>query len=594
MTVSVQTPFKSAVAAGSATFIYDFRTLDASYLVVKVNGVLKALTTDYTVTGVNAQGGGTVVFGVAPTVGSVVTIQRKTPFQRSTDYQTNGDFMATTVNPDFDALWMALQDTGFLSALAVMLPTGDTAAPMTLPDVPTRANKFLAFDALGNAMAAAGLASVPVSSFMTNVVAALTGAAALGLLGVQTQAATAFPTTGTAPAYVVTASPAVGLTVDTRLQLTFHASTSGACTLAANGTAATSIKQYDSTGAKIDPVIVANMKADVVYDGTHWVIVDPLPLVASAAQGAFKNLAGWADGISSLVGYSVDEIVAEAGAGSYVTGRNLNLSINLTSAGANGLDTGTVAANSWYSTWAIYNPSTLTWAGIAALCPVLTGNTTAASAVVTGLASTASMRAGMPLSGGSFPANTVVKSVDSGTQITASQKATSAGAGVSLAFVYDPVMPSGYTTKARVGMTRTDGTANKFPLGFIQAGRFIQPRVAAGSNVTGATILANGVLGNPSTPTWVAIGLTSIVPPTACAIELVLFSATSGAGQSLVAPNNSYGGWGSLTNPPPFSTNTNTTWGASFKARMLLESSNIYIAQSVANVLSCHGWEDNL
>lgn len=277
MTVSVQTPFKSAVAAGSATFVYDFRTLDASYLVVKVNGVTKTLNTDYTVTGVNAQGGGTVVFGVAPTVGAVVTIQRKTPFQRTTDYQTNGDFMAGTVNPDFDALWMALQDTGFLSALAVMLPAGDSAAPMTLPDVTTRASKFLAFDALGNAMAAAGLASVPVSSFMTNVVAALTGAAALGLLGVQTQAATAFPTTGTAPAYVVTASPAVGLTVDTRLQLTFHASTSGACTLAANGTAATAIKQYDSTGAKIDPVIVANMKADVVYDGTHWVIVDPLP-----------------------------------------------------------------------------------------------------------------------------------------------------------------------------------------------------------------------------------------------------------------------------------------------------------------------------
>jgi len=34
-----------------------------------------------------------------------------------------------------------------------------------------------------------------------------------------------------------------------------------------------------------------------------------------------------------------------------------------------------------------------------------------------------------------------------------------------------PTLPAGYTHKARVGWIRTDGTANKYPLGFKQYGR---------------------------------------------------------------------------------------------------------------------------
>lgn len=183
MTVSVQTPFSSATAAGSATFVYNFRTLSASYLIVKVDGVTKTLTTDYTVTGVNAAGGGTVVFTSAPTVGAVVTIQRKTPFQRATDYQTNGDFLAGTVNPDFDALWMALQDNGYSTALSLTAPAGDTATSLTIPSVASRALQLLGFDALGNPTAMAAVASSLISSAMQPVVAASTlaiGRTALG------------------------------------------------------------------------------------------------------------------------------------------------------------------------------------------------------------------------------------------------------------------------------------------------------------------------------------------------------------------------------------------------------------------------------
>ena len=71
-----------------------------------------------------------------------------------------------------------------------------------------------------------------------------------------------------------------------------------------------------------------------------------------------------------------------------------------------------------------------------------TGAFTAASATVTGIASssqgtgTSFMSAGMPISGAKIPAGTTILSVDSGTQITMSQGASASGGGV--AFVVAP------------------------------------------------------------------------------------------------------------------------------------------------------------
>lgn len=110
----------------------------------------------------------------------------------------------------------------------------------------------------------------------------------------QAQTYTAFTTTGSSGAYVVTASPAVTLTSGTRLRLNFSFSTSGACTLAANGTAATAIKQYNASGSKVDPTIVAGQLADVEFDGTNWVILNPLTpsVTAGITLGTFTALSG--------------------------------------------------------------------------------------------------------------------------------------------------------------------------------------------------------------------------------------------------------------------------------------------------------------
>jgi hypothetical protein len=62
----------------------------------------------------------------------------------------------------------------------------------------------------------------------------------------------------------------------------------------------------------------------------------------------------------------------------------------------------------------------------------VTGNTTSASAVVTAVSSTANLKALMPISGAGIPFGTVIRSVDSGTQITLSQAATATATAVAL------------------------------------------------------------------------------------------------------------------------------------------------------------------
>lgn len=92
-------------------------------------------------------------------------------------------------------------------------------------------------------------------------------------------------TAGAAPAYTLTPSPAItALAEDQRFHIKFHSATTGACTLAVNGLPATSLKQYNSAGAKIDPGISANQLTDIEYDGTDWVILDALPTSSGSSQ----------------------------------------------------------------------------------------------------------------------------------------------------------------------------------------------------------------------------------------------------------------------------------------------------------------------
>lgn len=162
-----------------------------------------------------------------------------------------------------------------------------------------------------------------------------------------------------------------------------------------------------------------------------------------------------------------------------------------------------------------------------------------------------------------------------------------------------PTLPAGYTHKARVGWIRTDATANKYPLSFIQFGRRAQYRVAAGSNVPSLPVMAGGVQGNPvHIPVFVAVGVAGVVPPTAGRISLTMYGYIANT-SVIVAPSASHYGVTStagLASPLHISQGSGTgATHASVTGEFALESSNIFYASSApATGVACLGWEDNL
>lgn len=151
-----------------------------------------------------------------------------------------------------------------------------------------------------------------------------------------------------------------------------------------------------------------------------------------------------------------------------------------------------------------------------------------------------------------------------------------------------PTVPSGYTHKARVGWVRSDGTANKYPLSFAQAGRRVQYQVAASGNITLPPLMASGVAGTVGT-TLVSVSTVNFIPPTAAEIFGLLY-ATSGQ-TSVVSPNS--------VAPIPGNNGINNSTPSGVTVQMqfnfLVSGAAIFWASNGANSsLNCSGWVDNI
>lgn len=328
----------------------------------------------------------------------------------------------------------------------------------------------------------------------------------------QNQAGTAFATGGTATALTLTPIPAIqAYAPDQRFSVKFSVASGTNPTFNVSAKGVKSLKQYDSTGAKVAAVTATNQITDVVYDGTDFIVLDPLPAVAGnliGIQGSAKNLIGSASGLSAVVAYTADEIVVESAANTYQVLRGVSINPTFATAGANGLDVGAAnsqTASTWYSVWVIWNGAT--------------------TAGLLSLSATA------------------------------------------------PTMPAGYTHKARVGWVKTDATANKYPLGFTQAGRIVQPKVAAGSNLASLQLMASGNVTYPTAvavgsfvpPTATRI---CVVPVLTNATNIITVAPNASYGPALSTTNPppmqefSNTGGGSFNTPKWMSLeSTNIYWG---------------------------------
>lgn len=153
----------------TTVFPYSFRILAEADLRVSVDDVVKTLTTHYTVSGVGDSSGGNVTFLTAPTNGADVVIERARAYTRTTDYQRNGSFDEQTVDADFDAAIMLIQQLREITRRIPQLAAGTTLLDLALPS--PGASEYLRWNAAGTALETVDLVSQlsgtpAVSAFM--------------------------------------------------------------------------------------------------------------------------------------------------------------------------------------------------------------------------------------------------------------------------------------------------------------------------------------------------------------------------------------------------------------------------------------------
>ena len=100
MTIDVDNPRRlEFIGNGSdVAFPYDYRIFEETDLNVIVNGITQIVNADYTVTGVNAQGGGNVLFVIAPADMSEIIVDSDVPPLQTVDFEVGGKFKPDTVN----------------------------------------------------------------------------------------------------------------------------------------------------------------------------------------------------------------------------------------------------------------------------------------------------------------------------------------------------------------------------------------------------------------------------------------------------------------------------------------------------------------
>lgn len=164
-------------------------------------------------------------------------------------------------------------------------------------------------------------------------------------------------------------------------------------------------------------------------------------------------------------------------------------------------------------------------------------------------------------------------------------------AGLLSASFTAPTLPVGYSLVALVGGVMTAPSGGL--VGSIQSGNRLQ-FVVGGANLPTVVEAASGVAGNVTTPTFVAVALSSLIPPIASEVQGLLSSNYSNDAAMLLAPNANYGG-NQSTNNMPILANFDSPDGYSVPFSLALESPYLYWACSTPNgVLALTGCTFNL
>ncbi len=198
-------------------------------------------------------------------------------------------------------------------------------------------------------MSAPSIPNTTLSTLRANLNAAL----AAVWSAFQTQDATAWTTTGTAPAFILTPTPVLASYVaNQRFRVRFSANAT-APTLNVSGLGVKNIKILNALGVKIAAVIYANMLVDCEFDGTDWLILSPCQ---PRNSGVYRNYKASCSGSSASIPMTADLVTVRDLAGSYIELAGVSVTLNTATTGANGMQAA-IAINTWYEKGVIYNPT---------------------------------------------------------------------------------------------------------------------------------------------------------------------------------------------------------------------------------------------
>ena len=169
MTINIadNTPRVSYTVAQGVTqtsFTVTFEFFAETDLNVYIDGTLKTLTTDYTVTGGDGSTGSITMSVTGVSGGSTVVITRAIALERTTDFPPSGAFQINSLNTELDRFTAISADLNDEITRSLRLTDYDAGANLILPDLASRAGKVLAFDAvtgdLVNGPSTAGVTTV--------------------------------------------------------------------------------------------------------------------------------------------------------------------------------------------------------------------------------------------------------------------------------------------------------------------------------------------------------------------------------------------------------------------------------------------------
>jgi hypothetical protein len=90
--------------------------------------------------------------------------------------------------------------------------------------------------------------------------------------------------------------------------------------------------------------------------------LEPQQVFSKIVTTLFDNV--WIVGHTTNWAYQIQIVSGRVGSGNFLLEVGSTITVDITQSGANGLDTGSEAANTWYFIWLIYNPTTGTLAGL--------------------------------------------------------------------------------------------------------------------------------------------------------------------------------------------------------------------------------------